>query len=464
MLKLYNSLTRRKEDFQPLNPPKVGFYTCGQTVYDHTHLGHIKKYIGDDLIRRTLEYLGYEVFHVQNVTDVGHLESDADEGEDKLEKGSRKLGVDVLQLARKFEDEFYADLKEVNTLHPHVVQNAADIKSINEQVRLIAVLLDKQYAYLTDSAIYFDVAKLPDYNPFSHQPLTEKIAGSREDIVIDNNKHNPADFALWIFRKGIHANHALYWNTPWGDGFPGWHIECSAISMQNLGAYIDIHTGGIDHLLVHHPNEIAQNYGVTGHKVVNYWVHHEFMMVDGRKMSKSLGNYYTLNDVKNRGFDPLAMRYFVMNAHYRKQINFTWEALTAANHAFMNLKKLVLKYKEIAIEPVINSTYKARFEDALNDDINTPQTLSLLWEVVEGNSKDEEKLGFILQADKVWGLKLGELERVIIPVEIMNLAQKRFNLRIEKKFTEADQVRTQIEESGFIVIDTPTETRVEPKV
>lgn len=465
---LFNSLTSKKEVFTPHNPPTVGFYTCGITVYHDTHLGHIKKYIGDDLIRRGLEFLGYKVRHVQNVTDVGHLTSDADEGEDKLEVGAKKRNTNVWDLAKTLTADFYTQMDLVNNLRPTVIEGAASDKSISKQIEMIKVLVEKGFGYVADSAVYFNVSKLPNYNPFSNQSLTTKITGARDDLVVDTGKKNPADFALWVFTKGIHKNHVMRWESPWGTGFPGWHIECSAISTSNLGEYIDIHTGGVDHLEIHHPNEIAQNYAYYGHDVVKYWVHHKFLLVDGTKMSKSLGNYYVLQDLINKGYDPLFVRYFMLQAHYRSEINFTVKALDSAKSAYTKLiNTLALYLGEFDGVPKAidtKNTYYILFVSAISNDFNIPRALAVMWDLInDTNTENSVKLSLIFEFDKVFGLKLEEKSNYIylqnknskneIPDNIKQLAKERFEAKQAKNYALADDLRKQIEQGGFKVID-----------
>lgn len=472
-LKLFNSLSKSKEDFKPYSPPNVNFYTCGFTVYDHTHIGSIKKYVGDDLIRRSLDFLGYKVIHVQNVTDVGHLVSDNDEGEDKLEKGAKKHNKSVWDVAEEFMNEFYNTMDAVNNLRPTIIQRATDEKSIKSQILKIQTLIDNGFGYITENAVYFDVSKLSEYNPFSNQTLEQKIKGAREDVVIDKNKKNPADFALWVFTKGIHKDHIMRWESPWGNGFPGWHIECSAISLDNLDNKIDIHTGGVDHKEIHHPNEIAQNVGICGHQVVKFWVHHEFLVVDGKKMSKSLGNFYTLNDIQQKGYSALELRYFMLQAHYRSQINFTWQALENAANGYKNLKRKVAELQTSlsshsgvkssltrrAIESnesnIQNLDQYKNFASALQDDINIPQALAVVWETVDNQQlSDEVKLSLVKLFDEVMGLKLLENSGDKIPENIQQLAQKRQTAREQKDFDLADKLRQQISDEGYEVEDT----------
>ena len=342
MLKLFNTLTRRKEEFIPLNEKHAGIYTCGPTVYDYTHIGHLKKYINDDVLKRVLEYNGYKVNHVMNITDVGHLVSDEDTGEDKMEKGARESGKTVWEVARFFEDYFWKSLKEVNILKPDITPRATE--HIKEQIELIKKLEEKGFTYKTTQAIYFDVSKFKNYTKLSGQKLEEKIVGAREDTFVDKDKKHPYDFALWFFVIGRFKNHTMRWPSPWGKGFPGWHIECSAMSMKYLGETLDIHTGGIDHIPVHHPNEIAQSEAATDKPFVRFWIHHDWLLVDNEKMSKSKKNFYTIDEIKEKNINPLAYRYFCLNAHYRSKLNFTWQGLEAAQNALENLYNTMLNW------------------------------------------------------------------------------------------------------------------------
>jgi cysteinyl-tRNA synthetase len=372
-MRLYNTLTHTISEFEPLDGKIVKMYACGPTVYDYAHIGHLRKYIGDDILRRTLER-EWEVKHVMNVTDVGHLTSDADSGEDKMEKGAKKFGKTVLEVARLFEDDFLKSISLVNVLKPTVIARATE--HIADQIALIEELVVKGFTYKTPQAIYFNVSKFPDYTKLSKQDLDDKIAGVRQEVVVDSQKKNPADFALWFFTTGKFANHVLRWSSPWGEGFPGWHIECSAMAMRYLGPTIDIHTGGVDHISVHHTNEIAQSECATGQEFVRFFIHHEFLRVDGEKMSKSLGNIYTLKDLKDKGFSPLAFRYLTFQTHYRAEMNFTWEALVSATSALTKIYEAASIFTEIHKDADIE--YERDFFEALNHDLNMPKALSNL--------------------------------------------------------------------------------------
>lgn len=461
MLKLYNSLTRKKEIFKPLKDKKAGLYTCGLTVYDYAHIGNLKKYIGDDTLKRALIYNGYKVTHVMNITDVGHLVSDDDSGEDKIEKGAKEQGKTAWELARFFENYFWKSLKEVGVLMPDIAPRATE--HIKEQIELIKKLEKGDFTYKTRQAIYFDVSKFPNYTKLSGQKLEEKKIGAREETVVDKDKKNPYDFALWFFATGRFKNHTMRWPSPWDEGFPGWHLECSAMSMKYLGPTIDIHTGGIDHLTIHHPNEIAQSEAATGKQFVRFWIHHDWLLVDGEKMSKSKKNFYTIEDIKTRGFNPLAFRYFCLNSHYRSKLNFTWQGLGAARNALNNLYE---DYRNIfsdttKTEPRRRAKkhqaekYRQRFIDAINDDLNTPQALAIMWEAIKDESLlANDKKQLLLDFDKVFGLGLSKIKPLEIPEEIKKLAEQREKLRRKKRWQEADEIRKKIETLGYKIEDT----------
>lgn len=410
-LVLYNSLTKKKEVFTPIDESEVKLYTCGMTVYDYAHIGHGRKYVMDDILKRTLIYNGYKVKHVQNVTDVGHLVSDADEGEDKLEKGAKKQNKTVWEVAEYFTQNFYNSMDKLNILRPDVVCKATD--HIAEQIELIEKLFAKSLAYDTPEAVYFDTSKFEGYGQMFGQKLEDKKIGVRSEVKTDENKRNNADFALWFKRVGHFKDHVMHWDSPWGDGFPGWHIECSSMSMKYLGEQIDIHTGGEDHLSIHHPNEIAQSEGATGKKPFSkFWVHHAFLTVGGVKMSKSLGNYFTIQDVVDRGYDPLALRYLYLGTHYKKTMNFTWESLESASRGLRNLKSQISNLKSSNRAILSNEKnlkvdeFQERFKKALNNDLNTSKSLAVIFEVLKSNIPSEDKYDLVLTFDEVLGLCL----------------------------------------------------------
>ncbi|KKR90868.1 MAG: Cysteine-tRNA ligase [Candidatus Roizmanbacteria bacterium GW2011_GWA1_41_13] len=487
MLQLYNSLTRKNEPFEPINPPHVSLYTCGPTVYDYPHIGHGRKYVMDDILKRTLTAFGYEVKHVQNITDVGHLVSDADEGEDKLEKGAKREKKTVWQVAKYYEDEFNKDMKKLNILPPDYQPRATE--HIQEQINIIHKLFEKGYAYDTPEAVYFDVTKFNKYSELFGQSLEDKQIASREKVKTGEHKKHSADFALWFKRVGRFSDHTMHWESPWGDGFPGWHIECSAMSMKYLGETIDIHTGGIDHLSIHHPNEIAQSEGATGKQFVRFWMHYNFLTVDRTKMSKSLGNFYRIQDVEQKGFDPLDLRYFYLTANYRTQQNFTWVALESAKSARNKLMNIINQLRSGGIYDAKNKSamnrattnfkrtilspeklqktksFQEKFSQAIENDLNTPEALAVVWGAVKSNIPSEDKYDLLMSFDEILGLRLSDsrqqtAEKTVIPHEIQSLLDQRAQLRKEKKFNEADQIRKQIEDKGYIIEDMSTGQKV----
>ena len=443
---------------------KVGMYTCGPTVYDYPHIGHGRKFVYDDLLKRLLTYNGYTVTHVQNITDVGHLISDADEGEDKLEKGAAKMHKTVWEVAKYFEVEFFKDMDRLNILRPDVSCRATD--HIAEQIELVKKLMDKGFAYDTPEAVYFAVEKFPRYEGlFGNQAVGEKLVGVREEIQTGSHKKNPADFALWFKRVGRFANHSMHWESPWGDGFPGWHVECSAMAMKYLGESFDIHTGGLEHQEVHHPNEIAQSEAATGKQFVKYWLHYAHLLTDGQKMSKSAGNFYRVEDIVAKGFSPMALRYLYLTANYRTPLNFTWSSLAAAQSAYDKLVAFVRTVhnaqptarKELSKEKLKKmDQYRERFLEAVNNDLNFPQGLAVVWEMVKSNIPDMDKTDLLLDWDQILGLSLVSAgEDIKVPEEVTRMVNERESLRKSGKFVEADSVRMQIEKLGFIVKDGP---------
>jgi len=460
-MKLFNSLSREIEEFVPLKKGKVGLYTCGVTVYDHAHLGHGRKYVNDDLLKRLLTYNGYEVKHVQNVTDVGHLVSDADEGEDKIEKGANKLGKTVWETADMFIKSFFETMDSLNILRPDTICRATE--NIPEQIALVQTLIDKGFAYDTPEAVYFDISKFPRYDGLFGQKLADKMT-VREDVHTGSCKKHPTDFVLWFKLVGRFEKHIMQWNSPWGVGFPGWHIECSAMSMKYLGESFDLHTGGEDHLPIHHPNEIAQSEAATGKPFAKYWLHTTFLMVDGQKMSKSLGNFFRLQDVLEKGFSALSLRYLYLTAHYRTPLNFTWSSLAAAQSALDKINAFVKSTRnnvqgtriELSKEKLKKiDEYRDRFLQAVNNDLNFPQGLGVMWEMLKSNIPDYDKLDLLLDWDQILGLDLSNVqENLVIPDEVKKLAADRDSLRKSGKYVEADNIRMQLEKMGWEIKDT----------
>lgn len=452
-MRLYNTLTRFIEDFTPQAPPKVSLYACGLTVYDYTHLGHLRKYTLDDVLVRTLRHAGYEVNFVQNITDVGHLVSDADTGEDKLEKGAKKYNKSVWDIAKEFEEYFFKSMDAMGNLRPDTSCRATE--HIEAQIALVKQLEHKGFTYtIEDDGIYFDTSKLPDYGKLNPQSLAELREGERIGIVA--GKKNPTDFALWKFEKPG-EDRQMSWPSPWSErGFPGWHIECSAMSMQYLGEQIDIHTGGIDHIPVHHTNEIAQSEAATG-KVpfVRYWVHHNHLQVDGEKMSKSLGNFFTIDDVLERGFNPRALRLLFLQGHYRDQMNFTWDSLTAAQTAYDRLAKVVRSWGSEAAElSSKGKQFQQTFFAALEDDLKTAQAVATLWEMAKADLPEGEKLQLFDQFDEVLQLGFTPIVSKEVSEEIQKLLDERAQARTEKNWQRADTIREKLLKLGYEVSDT----------
>ena len=461
-MKVYNTLDREKEEFTPIQGNLVRMYSCGPTVYSYAHIGNMRTYIFMDLLRRSLRYCGYKVQGVMNIPDVGHLLSDGDEGEDKMQKAARKEGKTPWEIAAFYTEAFFKDIEALNVGRPEIIAKATD--HIPEMIEFVKGLLEKGYAYEISDGIYFDIGKFPGYGKLSGQTVDEKEAGAR--IEENSEKRHPADFALW---KKADKNHIMQWESPWGMGFPGWHIECSAMSKKYLGEVFDLHTGGIDAVPVHHENEIAQNEALAGKKTVNYWMHGEFMMVDGGKMSKSLGNVYTVSDLEKKGYLPLDFRYFCLNAHYRKKLNFTFEGMDAAHTSYERLRNALYAHKMSATptDPAVIEELAKKFRGAVEDDMNIPFALGVLWDAVKlPKSKDVYKLA--LDFDKVLGLSLDKVtapapEKIDVPEDIAALAEARFAAKKEKNWAEADRLRAVILEKGYVIKDTKEGYTIERK-
>ncbi len=465
---LYNTLTKKIEHFKPLNPDVVTLYTCGPTVYDYTHLGHMRKYINDDILKRTLEYLGLKVQHVMNITDVGHLVSDKDGGEDKLEKGAKKSGKTVWEVAKFYTDFFTETMEAVNVTAPEILCKATD--HIPDMLTLIKKLEEKGYTYVTKEAVYFDISKFPSYGKLSGQKLEDKIQGARDEVIVDADKKNPADFAVWFKRVGRFSDHTMHWDSPWGDGFPGWHIECSAMSMKYLGETIDIHTGGVDHIPVHHENEIAQSEAATGKEFVRYWVHSEFLQIEGRKMSKGLGNFLTIKDFEDKKIDPQSLRLLFLQTHYRQQMNFTWDAVSAAQEAYKKLQETVISLRHENSRSLLSAEklekvddFKGRFMNAISTDLQMPQAVAVLFETIKSNIPAPGKLDLILEFDKVLGLRLLDSEPSRAPDAVLSLAELRQKARLVKNWKKSDELRIAIEKKGYIVEDSSGTYRLKKK-
>lgn len=442
MLFLYNTLTRKKEHFSPIEPGLVGVYTCGPTVYNYAHIGNLRMYVFEDILIRTLKFHGYRVNHVMNITDVGHLTDDADTGEDKMEKGSRREGKTAWEIAEFYTEAFRKDMIALNLLEPNVWCKATE--HIDEQIAMVEALKRKGFTYETSDGIYFDTSACKDYGKLANLKNQELQAGARVDM---GEKKNPHDFALWKFSKDGEQRQ-MEWEAFGKIGFPGWHIECSAMSMRYLGEHFDIHCGGIDHIPVHHTNEIAQTESMTGiNPWVNIWMHGEFLLINNDKMAKSGENFITLSVLQEKGFDPLAYRYFLLQAHYRKQLNFTWEALEAAQSGYKKLKRMV---REIPDNAVADPLVAKNFHEAISDDLNMPEALAIIFTALKNNQIDLE---MIIAFDKVLGLNLHEIEEIIIPTEVAQLMEKRKKAREEKNWALSDALRDEIKMLGYMVED-----------
>ena len=452
-LKLYNTLTRKKEVFKPISDKEVKIYTCGPTVYSYAHIGNFRAYLFMDTLRRVLKYNGYKLKHVMNITDVGHLESDADEGEDKMEKAAKKENKNPYEIAEFYMNAFLNDMKKINIDKPEFIIKATDhIKDMENYVKRI---IDNGYAYETSKGIYFDISKLDKYPVLSNRNIDEQIAGARVDV--DPEKKNPYDFALWIKAP---KEHIMKWNSEWGLCYPGWHIECSAMGEKYLGKQFDIHTGGIDHIPTHHENEIAQAKGANHMLPAKIWMHCDFIQVDGGKMSKSLGNIYTLTDLQEKGIEPLAYKLFCFSSHYRNKINFTFKGAEAAQVALNRLREGYLKHlngNDDVDDNVINE-FEHRFHEAINDDLNMPMAMGIVWEVVKYSKKSKKIAKLLLKFDEVLGLQLDKVDNnnkseEVLPKEIIDLVELRKKARLEKSWSVSDRLRVGLKSKGYNVID-----------
>lgn len=453
-MKLYNTLTRSKEEFKTVdNSNTVRMYSCGPTVYNFAHIGNMRTYIFMDTLVKSLKYVGYKVKSVMNITDVGHLQSDADSGEDKMEKAAKTQQKSPYEIAKFYTDVFFEDFKKLNIARPTVVPKATE--HIQEMIDIVKTLEEKGYGYEISDGIYFDIAKLKDYGQLSKIDLEEQIAGAR--VEVNDGKRHPADFAIW---KKAEPTHIMQWVSPWGMGYPGWHIECTAMSRKYLGDVFDIHTGGVDHIPIHHENEIAQSEGLTGVNPAKFWMHGEFMLVDGGKMSKSLGNTYTISDLEKMGYSPMVFRYFCENAHYRKKLNFTFEGMDGAKIAYNRLLGVLQQHKgcnDKTPQEVIEK-YEENFKNAIIDDVNIPLALGILNTMVkEPKSKDIYDLA--IKFDAVLGLSLDsipEKEKIQLPKEVEEIANERLEARKNKDWGKSDLLRGKLEQMGYLIKDVPT--------
>ncbi len=462
-LYLYNTLTRQKEEFKPLEGKQVRIYTCGPTVYSFAHIGNFRAYIFMDNLRRVLKNNGYSLKHVMNITDVGHLESDADEGEDKMEKAAKKENKNPYEIAKFYTEVFLKDIHMLNIDIPEIIAKATE--HITEMEQYVETLIKNGYAYETSTAIYFDVSKLDKYPILSNRKLDEQIAGAR--VEVDKEKRNPYDFAVWIKAP---ENHIMKWESPWGLSYPGWHLECSTMGRKYLGDQFDIHTGGVDHIPTHHENEIAQSKGATGKIPAKTWMHVEFLQVDGGKMSKSLGNTYTLAQLQEKGIEPLAYKLFCYTAHYRTKLNFTFDGAYSAQKALNRLRESYLKHSsgEEIIEDEEIKKYYNRFIEAVNDDLNLPLAMGIVWEVARNEKQSKQFAKLLLDFDEILGLDLQNAKKYLdnqkeieLPEEIKNLINERKLARENKNWELSDKIRNELEEKGYTVKDTKNGMEVE---
>lgn len=454
-MKLFNTATRRFQEFKTIKKGEVGIYSCGPTVYWNQHIGHMYAYIQWDVLVKYFKYLGYKTKWVMNITDVGHMTSDEDHGEDKMEKGAKREGLTVWEIAEKYIKQFRKSM-DLLDIKPDTLARVTD--NIDEQINLIKKMEENGFTYKTKTGIVFDTSKFSKYPDFAKLNLEKQMPGAR--VEEDKQKKNPHDFLLWVTNK---PNHVMQWDSPWGKGFPGWHIECTAISSKYLGKKFDIHTGGREHIPVHHTNEIAQSHGAFKDKTANYWLHNGWLTLKGEKMSKSLGNFYTITDLIKKGFDPMDFRYLILTSHYRKGIVFSWESLKAAQTARNKMKEQINSFKQTSDRQTLSPEkqekmdhYRQAFKDALDNDLNTPQAIVVFWEMLKSNVPSPDKYDLATSFDEVLGFKVsdemsyGLLERE----DIKEMLDKRDELRKKGEFEKADEIRKRVEKKGFKVKDT----------
>ncbi|MBO4347561.1 MAG: cysteine--tRNA ligase [Lachnospiraceae bacterium] len=459
-MKIYNTLTKRVEDFKPNVEGKVAMYTCGPTVYHYAHIGNLRSYIMEDVLEKTLRYIGYDVKRVMNITDVGHLTSDADTGEDKMLKGAKREHKSVMDIAKFYTDAFFSDAGKLNIKTPDVVEPATNC--ITEFIHMIEVLLEKEYAYISGDNVYFDTSKLKEYYVFANQKETELLEGVRDDVDVDENKRNKSDFVLW-FTKSKFDDQELKWDSPWGYGYPGWHIECSCISMKHLGEYMDIHCGGVDNIFPHHTNEIAQSESYLGHKWCNYWFHVHHLIDKNGKMSKSKGDFLTVSLLEEKGYSPLAYRMFCLQSHYRKPLEFSFNTLDNVSSAYIKLLNRVANLKDDGdVDAKVFEEYDAKFKDALSDDLNTSMAITIVYDALKADTNDATKKALIGSFDKV--LSLGLLEGEAIRKEesndselesyVLAKIEERAEAKKAKDYAKADAIRAELLEKGIAIEDT----------
>lgn len=463
-MKVYNTLSRDKEEFIPIEDKIVRIYSCGPTVYNYAHIGNLRTYIFMDALRRVLKHYGFTLKHVMNITDVGHLVSDGDDGEDKMAKAAKTQNKSPWEIAEYYTGVFFNDLKRLNIETPEYTVKATD--HIKGMIGFVQELVEKGYAYETSDGIYFDIEKFPQYGKLSRVNLEEQLAGAR--VSVNDEKRHPADFALW---KKAPKEHIMQWESPWGMGYPGWHIECSTMAREYLGDVFDIHTGGVDHIPIHHENEIAQSEALTGKPAVKYWMHGEFLLVDGGKMSKSLGNTYTIDTLVEKGYNPLAYRYFCLNGHYRNKLNFTFDGLTAASTSLERFYEALQKHKESneEVSDELISQWKNEFCEAISDDLNIPQAIGVVWKALRHSAKSVKIYDFVIETDSILGL---DMEKTVVKMatekkeepkvndEVLELIRERQEAKKSKNFKRADEIRELLKNMGVTIVDTREGTKI----
>lgn len=456
-MKLFNTASRQVEEFKPITEGKVKMYCCGPTVYGFQHIGNFRTFFFEDILRRTLKYNNFDVTHIMNITDVGHLTSDEDYGEDKMERKAAEEGKSVWEISEYYTDIFMKDMKLLNITMPSKFTKATDY--IKEQIEMVQQLEQKGFTYITSDGVYYDTSKFPDYGKMARLDIEGLRAGER--VEFSEEKRNPTDFALWKFSPKDEKRQ-MEWESPWGIGFPGWHLECSAMSKKTLGDHLDIHCGGVDHIPVHHTNEIAQSEAANGKKFVNYWVHGEFLLMGDEKMSKSKGGTLTISRLREEGYEPMHYRYFLLNAHYRKKLNFSEEAMQGAKNSYENLKARIISLKEKAEIEIVDdkpNDYKEKFTEKINNDLGITEALAILWTMLKDeNLSAKQRLALALDFDKIFGLELDKVEKndtqIEIPAGVTSLAEQRLQAKKDKNFALSDELRNKIKELGYEVKDT----------
>ncbi len=458
-MKIYNTLTKKIEELVPTKEKEIRMYTCGPTVYNYAHIGNLRTYVSEDILEKSLKFLGYNVIRAMNITDVGHLVGDGDTGEDKLSKAAKQEKKSVLEIAEFYTNQFFEDFKKLNIDKPKIISKATD--NIDEYIKIISNLLEKGYAYISNGNVYFDTSKYDKYYELSGRNKDDMKVASRDEIEEDKNKRNPFDFGLW-FTNSKFNDQELKWDSPWGIGYPGWHIECSGIAIKYLGEYLDIHCGAEDAIFPHHTNEIAQSECYLGHKWCNYWIHLGFLIDTNGKMSKSSGEFLTLSLLESKGYNPLSYRYFCLNSHYHKQLEFNYNSLDIAQNAYFKLKnRLQILKNEGDLDQKVYDDYILKFKNAIENDLNTSLMITNTYDILKENTSDNTKIAVIKEYEKVLSLDLFKEEKVDVDDEIIKKIEERTKAKQEKNYALADEIRKELEEKGIRLIDTKEGTKFE---